>query len=152
MSHNEVIQGGIGPGPDSIGYAKKAAAEMGGVLEEASTFNNWYHEHGKLAGDYPIPAGYREDEMDKCQYKIRFPGIKYEVGIVKSKSGAGYDILYDFWDSNLKAKMGGKRGEKFIQTYGLVKAEASCRMRGIMTQRVQLDGRVRLEMRGGVFG
>lgn len=121
----------------NLAAARDAAAELGGILSESATYN-WFGEH---MGDYPLPAGMTKEELGKCEYKIAFPGIRYEIGVklmtpamadAKIKAGSmqekdrhkpGYTLLYDFFGDSrqhdgqkLLAKCGKALGD-LIQRY-----------------------------------
>lgn len=77
----------------------------GGEFSQASTYK-WYNRH---VGDYPLPEGVSKSDLGKCLYKIKFPGIDYEIGIIKNPNGNGYVAIYDFFDRKLSQKIGGEK-------------------------------------------
>jgi hypothetical protein len=91
-----------------IEAARLYAIEEGGELVRADHFN-WYNRH---VGDYPLPKGFKVEDLGKCEYKIKFPGVNYEIGIVKNPNGDGWVLMYDFYDQNLKEKIGGPKALK----------------------------------------
>jgi hypothetical protein len=97
---------------------KLAAEALGMELVEQSTFK-WYGTH---VGDYPLPAGFTKADMGKCDYAMRIKGNPraYEVGVVKSKTGTGYQMLWDFWQGGYGLQEAiGKSGEKLKQGYAV---------------------------------
>lgn len=75
---------------------KAACADIGlEFLENQQTYR-WYGHH---VGDYPIPAGFKVEDLGKCLHAIGVKGNKnaYEIGVVKNPNGEGYLLLWDFW-------------------------------------------------------
>lgn len=93
--------------PTDLNALAAAAQKFGGVLERKSTYN-WYGRH---VGDYPIPAGIRREDLGKCDYVIRLPGVRYEVGVLKQ--GDKYTLLYDFYGSG-----GSHDGNRLREVFG----------------------------------
>ena len=90
-----------------------------------------YKWYGRNVGDYPLPEGVKASDLGKCEHKIKFPGINYEVGVIKSKVQKGaYELLWDFYDRDLKAKMGGKKAITFIQHYTMEKTKIAAMAKG----------------------
>lgn len=82
---------------------KKAAKRLGLVFSEKKTYR-WF---GRYVGDYPLPEGFKREDLGKCDYCLSIPNNNraYEVGIV-NKDGRYY-LLWDFW-------AGGKGLQNFI--------------------------------------
>lgn len=91
----------------------------GGEFLQASHYN-WYERH---VGDYPLPQGVKREDLGKCLYKIRFPGVKYEIGIIRNPNGPGYVAIYDFYDKKLSDIVGGEKSLKMKEK--LVKIQAT---------------------------
>jgi len=87
---------------------EQAAQELGGHFAEAP-FYKWYGRH---VGDYPLPNGFKKEDLGKCQYKIHFDNVDYEVGITKNPNGDGHVAIYDFYDRTLHNKIGGPKAIK----------------------------------------
>lgn len=84
----------------------------------------------------------------KCDHAIRFPGAKYEIGIVKQ--GADYALNYDdFQSGGLQQKVGRNCG-LLIQSYALEKTKREARRMGsrVVSQTKLKDGSVRLVLAG----
>jgi len=96
---------------------KKACPELGLVFKENQTHYKWW---GYSVGDYPLPQGYTENDLGKCEHAI---GLKsnmgYEIGVCKSKTTAGeYELVFDFFNQQaLMTAVGGQKCEKLVQTY-----------------------------------
>jgi hypothetical protein len=75
---------------------RKAAEHLGLYFREQST----YHWYGTFVNDTPLPEGVTEDELGKCLYAIGIPGNEqaYEIGVVKKKTGKGFELRYDYWN------------------------------------------------------
>jgi hypothetical protein len=124
MSHNEVIELEV----TDLKTLAMTAKRLGGELKLNQKTYKWF---GRNVGDYPLPEGIKESDLGKCEHKIHFPGINYEVGVIKSKTQAGaYSLLWDFFDSSLKRKMGGEKAIAFIQNYTMEKTKQAAMSKG----------------------
>jgi len=56
-----------------------------------------------------------ENDKGVCDYAIRIPGCRYELGIIRAESG--YTVQADFWDSGGLSQVLGAHGEAFKQLY-----------------------------------
>lgn len=98
----------------SLPALRRAVARCGGVFKENQTkFRTWASDHGRLAGDYPLPEGYTADDVGKCEHAIGVPGeaktgtTAYEIGVVKSKKFPGtFSLAYDFYGGTLDKAYG----------------------------------------------
>jgi hypothetical protein len=124
MSHNEIIDLEV----TDIKALSMTAKRMGGQLMLNAKTYKWY---GTNVGDYPLPEGIKASDLGKCEHKIKFPGINYEIGVIKSKTQQGaYSLLWDFFDSSLKKKMGGEKAITFIQHYTMEKTKQAAMSKG----------------------
>jgi len=124
MSHNEIIDLEI----TDLKTLANTAKRLGGELRIGQLTYKWY---GRNVGDYPLPEGVKASDLGKCEHAIKFPGIGYEVGVIKSKTQKGaYQLLWDFYDRDLKNKMGGKKAITFIQHYTMEKTQQAAMMKG----------------------
>ena len=124
MSHIEIIDLEV----TDIKALSMTAKRMGGQLMLNAKTYKWY---GKNVGDYPLPEGIKASDLGKCEHKIKFPGINYEIGVIKSKTQQGaYSLLWDFFDSSLKKKMGGEKAITFIQHYTMEKTKQAAMSKG----------------------
>ncbi len=84
-----------------------AAQDIGMELVRGQKTYKWW---GHSVGDYPIPTGFTAKDLGKCEHALRSPGNKsaYEVGVVPSRTGEGYQLIYDFYGGGqgLKAVVG----------------------------------------------
>lgn len=87
-----------------------AAAEFGATLIRNVHTYKWY---GSSTG--PLPEGFRQEDLGKCEHIIRLPGAQYEIGVVRipgtqHEPVPKYTLLHDFWGRGkgepLKAKFG----------------------------------------------
>lgn len=88
MSHVETVTTKI----TALDALLAAASDLQGIMRPAQTYR-WYGRH---VGDYPLPKGITVDDLGKCDFKITFPGINYEVGVKLLPEGH-YTLLYDFY-------------------------------------------------------
>jgi hypothetical protein len=124
MSHNEIIDLEV----TDLKTLTNTCKRMGGELKLNQKTYKWF---GRNMGDYPLPEGISESELGNCEHAIKFPGINYEVGVIKSKTSKGaYSLLWDFFDSSLKRKMGGEKAIDFIQHYTMEKATQAATSKG----------------------
>lgn len=129
---------------------RKAAEELGLEFVEGQRTYRWYQRH---VGDYPLPAGFTEADLGKCQHAIRVKGDPkaYEVGVVRRKDGApGFQLIYDFYGSCGKAleAVAGKGLTKLRQEYA---AQVVIRQMGgkhKIKRTTQADGSIRLHLTG----
>jgi hypothetical protein len=127
-----------------------ACKRLGWAFLEGVSYKWWGTDHGRSVGDYPLPEGYTESEIATSLHSIRVPGTRYSVGVFASKSGRGYDVLWDFFDYELKMAMGGEGGGRLAQAYGLEKAKKEMRLRGrhLVKEETRADGTVKLVFAG----
>jgi hypothetical protein len=123
-----------------------ACNRLGLELAEGQTAYRWYGRH---VGDFPLPAGFRPDELGKCEHAIRIPGNEtaYEVGVVPRRDGKpGWTLLWDFWCGGygLQAKIGQDAG-LLKQAYAIAAATRQARLQGFNVQEQQLaKGQIKL--------
>ena len=87
MSHNEVIDLEVTDLKTLANTAKRLGGEL---IMNAGTYK-WF---GRNVGDYPLPEGISASDLGKCEHKIKFLGINYEVGVIKYKVQKGaYELL-----------------------------------------------------------
>lgn len=124
MSHTEKIDLEV----TDLKTLANTAKRMGGQLVMNQSTYKWY---GRFMNDYPLPEGVSVSDLGKCDHAIKFPGINYEVGVVKSKEHKGsYDLMWDFWDRQLKEKMGGEKAIAFKQHYTMEKTKQAAKFKG----------------------
>lgn len=119
-----------------------AAEEMGCRLIEKKNYN-WY---GQSVGDYPLPKGMTTADLGKCDYVIQVPGVKYEVGVVRTKDG-NYTLAYDFFgeskgyhDGQLLLKKFGDKLCRLQQTYNKHAVLNKARANGYLVRPMQAAG------------
>jgi hypothetical protein len=130
---------------------KATCKELGLIFKQGQKTYAWY---GRTMGDYPLPAGFTAADLGQCEHAIQVPGAEYEIGLARAKDGNGFVMLFDFWGTNkgepiLKA-IGGQNAGKFLQSYGLNKAEREAKKLGHSVRRqVLASGAVNLIVTGG---
>lgn len=124
MSHTEVIDLEV----TDLKTLANTAKRLGGQLIMNQNTYKWY---GRFMNDYPLPEGMTSNDLGKCEHAIRFPGINYEVGVIKSRTQKGaYELMWDFWDRELKEKMGGSQAVAFRQHYTMEKTQQAAMQKG----------------------
>lgn len=118
-----------------------AARELGGQLVRGVTSHEWYN---RSVGDYPLPQGFTAEMLGHCEHVIRFPGIRYEVGVYRARQGAGYIAMFDHYGSSygnhdgdkLAEKLGGITAPKLVDHYGAHKVQRWAASKGYQSRRV----------------
>jgi hypothetical protein len=93
---------------------KQACNNLGFDFIENQKTYKWF---GSWVGDYPMPEGFEEKDLGKCDHAIRVPGCSYEVGVVKR--GDHYVLAYDFWRGGGLEKAIGVDGGPIRQAYAV---------------------------------
>jgi hypothetical protein len=127
--------------------ALRAACEQLGLefVEGKRTFQ-WFGEH---IGDYPLPEGFAESDMGRCDHVLRLKNnpSAYEVGVVSRRDGKpGYVLMYDFWQGGfgLEEVLGQNAG-RLKQHYAAQVATRQVRKQGYrVTQTLTETGAIRL--------
>ena len=119
------------------------------MFKQGQKSYSWW---GYSAGDYPLPAGFTAEDLGKCEHAIGIPGTTWEVGLARPKNGKGLRMLFDFFGSQgapiLKA-LGGEKANKFVQLYGVAKAEIAAKKLGHTVARQTLkNGSINLTITG----
>lgn len=131
-----------------IELLNEAALELGLEVRNKQQFH-WYGQH---VGDYPLPAGFKKEDMGKCLYALGVKGKPnaYEIGVVKRRDGKpGYTMLWDFWaGGNGLEEVIGENGNKLKQRYSVKVAVKEARRNGyrVTTEEME-DGSVRVKVR-----
>lgn len=143
MSHVAKIEMEI----KDLGCLAKAAEHLGLVfMQDQKTYKWWGHS----VGDYPLPQGFTENELGKCEHalRVRDNHQAYEVGVVLRRDGKqGYTLLWDFYGGGygLQEKIG-KDGSKLKQEYAVQVAMKHARQQGYTVSRqLKQDGSVVLK-------
>jgi len=134
--------------------ALKATAERLGFefVENKKNFK-WY---GRWLNDWrdntraAALQGFDPKTFGTCEHVIRIPGgdvHQYEIGVVKARSGNGYELIYDaFGAYGAKLEqMGGQGMVKFKQPYGIEVAKRLLIKKGYRVNEIVKDGRIRLQ-------
>jgi hypothetical protein len=91
----------------------EAAKQLGLELVRDQKSYRWFGQH---VGDFPLPEGFKAEDLGQCDHAIRIPGgmapggqAPYEIGVVRRRDGRpGYTLMWDFWCGGygLQAKVG----------------------------------------------
>jgi hypothetical protein len=109
----------------------EACEELGLELVRGQTKFKWWGTH---VGDYPLPAGYKQNDMGKCTHAIRVKNNSnaYEVGVVERKDGSGYDMLWDFYGGGLGLEAAvGQGAHKLKQEYSAAVSIKALKKQGL---------------------
>ena len=140
-----------------------ACKRIGLELVRGQQTYEWY---GESVGDAPLPEGFTEEDLGRCDHAIRIPeghpihenyARPYEIGVCKRKDGRpGFDLLWDYFGGGfgLSEFLGTKliprvgydgQMPKLKQAYAICAAQRVAAQRGFRVQeQVQHDGSVRM--------
>lgn len=123
-----------------------ACTRIGCTFVPGQGFYAWY---GTSVGDTPLPEGFAEEDLGKCEHAIRVPRASYEIGVVSRRDGQpGYALLWDSWSAGGLEHELGKGARKLVQAYGVEAATRAARRQGYsVTETTQSDGSVVLNVR-----
>lgn len=129
-----------------------AVTEAGGIFHRGKTDHRWY---GRSVGGNTS----RRDPktFGKCEHAISFPGINYEIGVIKHESGVGFDLAYDNWGSGgstygqhdgqlLEQRIGGANAPVLRQGYATAVTRRELSKKGYRVSVVrQENGTIRIK-------
>ena len=119
---------------------KAMCTRMGWRFMKSQHSYKWY---GRFMRDYPLPEGFTEADLGKCDHAIRIPGASYEIGLVKR--GNQYIPLFDFWSSGgLEKALGGSKAPLFKQMYGVEAAKRIAKKKGFKVVEKREKGAIKL--------
>jgi len=135
-----------------------ACRRLGLELVRGQQTYEWY---GRSVGDYPLPAGFRVDELGTCDHAIRLTaessdqrsdwnktrGAAYEIGVCRRRDGKpGYALLWDFYAGGYGLREHvGNDCNKLRQMYALEAAKRHAIRSGFRVQEhAQSDGKFKL--------
>jgi len=121
MSHVSEIELKI----KSLDALKAACARLGLQFVEGKKTYKWW---GHWVGDYPLPAGFKVEDLGKCTHAIRVPGATFEIGVVE-RNGE-HILMWDFYQSGGLEKVLGKGGGKLKQAYTVEQSKTVARRAG----------------------
>ena len=92
---------------EDLDLLERVGAKRGLVLDRGRTRYNWYGSwqddfHGRFAA---VDQGFRPQDFGKCEHVLRRADARpgdYEIGVVRSPDGVGYQLLYDAYGSGAK--------------------------------------------------
>ena len=101
------------------------------LIRDQKTYK-WY---GRSMGDYPLPVGFKKEDLGTCDHAIRIPGNDraYEIGVCKRRDGkAGYVLQWDFFSGGygMAEKVGGDKAQALVQGYATQVAIKTARAQG----------------------
>jgi len=119
---------------------RAAAQELGMTFMANQRTYNWW---GTSVGDYPLPPGFRADDLGKCEHALKVPGTAWEIGIAQARNPdgtrkGGFTLLFDFYGHQgrpLLNALGGEDARKFVQMYGVHKTLIEAKRKGLLASR-----------------
>lgn len=120
--------------------ALKAACQRLGYewLEGKTTYKWWGH----WVGDYPMPQGFKVEDLGKCTHAIRVPGANFEIGVVIRNGKT--TLMWDFYQSGGLERVVGKNGAKLKQAYAAEATKRAAKKAGyLVTEKKTLLDRIR---------
>lgn len=129
----------------SLEALKLACQRLGLEFREDQNHYVWF---GTFVGDSPLPEGFTQEDLGKCDHEIRVPGASYSIGVA-FRDGA-WRLLWDSWHTGgLEAALG-KDCNKLRQAYGIAAARIEAERQGFSVWEEQLnDGGVKLHVQVG---
>ena len=134
----------------------EAAKRVGLELVRDQHTYRWY---GRSVGDFPLPEGFTEDDLGKCEHALRIPPGEatharkpYEIGVVKRRDGRpGFVLQWDFYAGGYgMQERAGNDCATLRQAYATVVAAKQLRRQGYaVTETTNADGAIILQARGG---
>jgi hypothetical protein len=120
---------------------KIACQELGLEFRENQATYKWW---GHYVGDSPLPEGFTEEDLGKCEHAAGISGNKtsYEVGVVRNKNGIGYQLMYDSWAGGQGLEeVIGKDACKLKQAYAsAVAIKIASKTSNLVNQYIKSDG------------
>jgi hypothetical protein len=115
---------------NDLDIMRRAGEQLGARMVEANTYKWW----GTSVGDYPVPEGFKAEELGTCHYKFTYDQdgpyrYNYEVGIIDIQQlpqdhparavykNQRYILQYDFIDPRLSEKFGRAGAAGFLAAY-----------------------------------
>lgn len=140
---------------DDLDALEDAAAVLGLELRRNQKTYKWYGQwmndfHGSRAA---VSNGYDPKAFGQCAHAIGIAGDRqsYEIGLVPTQDGQGFDLLYDSWDGKIEPSAG-KGLSRLRQEYAAAKALKQAKKdlvkKGFTAKRELLEGgRILLRLR-----
>lgn len=121
-----------------------------GFVDDSSDWKSFFDdETAKVIASMSRDARIKiiNDMMQNPDYTIKFPGISYNVGVFKQNDGS-YRLRYDYYNSQLKAKLGGSKAGLLAQAYAIEAAKRAAKLKGWVTKEIKRkDGGIRVQVR-----
>jgi hypothetical protein len=130
-----------------------ACRRLGLELVRGQQTYRWYGRH---VGDYPLPDGFTEDDLGKCDHAVRIPGDAqphgeppYEIGVVRRRDGRpGFSLMWDFFCGGfgLEERVG-QNCRRLKQAYAVEVARKEAMRSGFRVQEhVAANGSIQLRL------
>ena len=124
----------------SLDALKLACQRLGLEFREGQTSFVWF---GRFVGDAPLPEGFTQEDLGKCDHAISVPGASYEIGVV-FRNGV-WHLMWDSWQTGgLEAALG-TDANKLRQAYGIEAAKLEAQRQGYSVWEQEMaDGSIKL--------
>lgn len=106
----------------NLAALKQMCRDMGWEWQEGQVAYRWY---GQFMGGYPLPAGFKAEELGRCDHAIRIPGARYEIGVVR-RDGE-WKLLWDFYSAGGLQQRLGKDAGLLKQSYSMASTRVAAR-------------------------
>jgi hypothetical protein len=126
----------------SLEDLKLACQRLGFAFCQDQKTYAWY---GRYVGDSPLPKGFAEEEMGKCDHAIKVPDCGYEIGVVKQEGA--YTLLWDSWYSGGLEEKIGKDAGILKQAYTIERIKREARRKNYQVREIKKDRSMRLVLR-----
>ena len=126
----------------SLEALKAACQRLGLEFREGQTHYAWF---GYFVGDAPLPEGFTQEDLGKCEHALHVPGAGYEIGLV-FRDGC-WRLMWDsFGPGGLEAALG-TDCNLLKQSYGIAAALLEAQRQGLTCWEEQLtDGAIKLHI------
>ena len=126
----------------SIDALKNACQRLGLEFREGQTHYAWF---GYFVGDAPLPEGFTQEDLGKCEHALHVPGAGYEIGLV-FRDGS-WRLMWDSYGPGGLEQALGPDCNKLRQAYGVEAAKLEAQRQGYSVwETLEEDGGVKLHV------
>ena len=149
MSHVATVDVEI----QNLEWLAQACQKIGLEWLPGQTTYRWF---GESLGDFPLPAGFSEEDLGHCEHAIGLPehsirrwSESYQIGVVKRRDGRpGWSLLWDFYDGGKGLQnVVGEGCCQLIKAYTSIAVRETALRQGLRVSEQQLaDGSIRMTL------
>lgn len=121
-----------------------ACRELGLTLNRDQRTYKWFGRH---VGDYPLPEGFTQHDLGRCEHAIKVPGTAWEIGVARARGHSHYTLLFDFYGTQgqpISKAIGGNEGTQLKRAYATHAAIQQAKNQGWTYTRRDLNGKTKL--------